>query len=74
MLARTADHWIAFDLGAEVVERARRPFPAEPIRTLDAVHLATALLARSLVPDLAVLTLDQRVRRSAEEMGFPVLP
>ena len=32
-----------------VLARVRRPFPVEPIRTLDAVHLATAeLLGRSL--------------------------
>lgn len=74
VLARAAAHWITFDLHAEILERARRPFPAEPIRTLDALHLSTALLVRSLVPDLAVVSLDQRVRRSAEEMGFPVLP
>ena len=74
VLARATDHWVSFDLDAQVVERARRPFPAEPIRTLDAIHLATAVLARSLVPDLAVLSLDERVRRSAEQMGFRVLP
>ena len=45
-----------------------------PIRTLDAIHLATAVLARSLVPDLAVLSLDERIRGSAEQMGFQVLP
>jgi hypothetical protein len=50
VLARTADHWVVFDLDAEVIERARRPFPAEPIRTLDAMHLATALLARRARP------------------------
>jgi len=74
VLARTAEHWVVFDLDAEVMERVRRPFPAEPIRTLDAIHLATAVLARSLVPDLAVLSLDQRFRRSAEQMGLRVLP
>jgi len=74
MMATAADHWVLFDLAAEVVERARRPFPAEPIRTLDAIHLATAVLARALVPDLALLALDVRVRRSAEQMGFRVLP
>ena len=74
VLARTADHWVIFDLDAEVVERARRPFPLEPIRTLDAIHLATAVLVRSQVPDLAVLSLDDRVRRAAEQMGFRVLP
>ena len=74
VLSRTADHWVVFDLDPEVVERACRPFPAEPIRTLDAIHLATAVLARSVVPDLAVVSLDERVRRSAEQIGFHVLP
>ena len=74
VLARTAEHWVILDLGAEIEERARRPFPAEPIRTLDAIHLATATLARSLVPDLALLSLDGRVRASAAEMGFGILP
>jgi hypothetical protein len=74
VLARTADHWVVFDLDAKVTERARRPFPAEPIRTLDAIHLATALLARAMVPDLALLSLDERVRGSAEQMGFRIVP
>jgi predicted nucleic acid-binding protein len=74
VLARTAEHWVVFDLDAEVMERARRPFPAEPIRTLDAIHLATAVLARTLVPELAVLSVDARVRNAAEQMGFRTLP
>jgi predicted nucleic acid-binding protein len=73
-LARVARHWVTFDLDPEVLDRVRRPFPAEPIRTLDAIHLATALLARGLVADLAVLSLDDRVRRSAVQLGMTVLP
>ena len=74
VLAATADHWVIFDLEAVIAERARRPFPGEPIRTLDTIHLATGMLARSLVPDLALLSLDERIRRSARQMGFQVLP
>jgi predicted nucleic acid-binding protein len=74
VLAGTADHWVIFDLDAGIMERARRPFPAEPIRSLDAIHLATAALAQTLVPDLAFLSLDERVRASARQMGFEVLP
>jgi predicted nucleic acid-binding protein len=73
-LQQAVEHWILFDLDGEVVERARRPFPKEPIRTLDALHLATALLAQSLVPDLALVSLDDRVRGSAKQMGFRLLP
>lgn len=74
VLAHTAEHWVTFDLDAGIMERARRPFPAEPIRTLDAIHLATVALAHSLVADLVVLSLDDRVRTSAREMGFHILP
>jgi predicted nucleic acid-binding protein len=74
VLTRAMDHWVVFELDAAIVDRARRPFPAEPIRTLDAIHLATATLARSLVPELALLSLDRRVRSSARQMGYPLLP
>jgi predicted nucleic acid-binding protein len=74
LLARATEHWIVFEIDGEVGERARRPFPAEPIRTLDAIHLATAAAVQALVPGVAVLTLDDRIRRSAGEMGFHILP
>jgi hypothetical protein len=73
-LRGATDHWILFDLDAEIVERARRRFPREPIRTLDAIHLATAVIVQSLVPDLVVLSRDVRVRENAREMGFRVVP
>src|SRR5262245_35822340 len=38
-LARISDHWTRLRVDEEVVERARRPFPIEPVRTLDALHL-----------------------------------
>ena len=58
----------------EVVERARRPFPVEPIRTLDAIHLASALLASARVADLGLLSLDERVRTAGRALGLPVVP
>jgi hypothetical protein len=61
-------------LDAEVLERARRFFPAEPLRTLDAPHMASALVVRRAVPELALLSLDQRVRRCGRQLGFPLEP
>jgi predicted nucleic acid-binding protein len=58
----------------EHVERARRPFPLEPIRTLDALHLAAALHFQHELLGLTVLSLDARVRQNAEALGLPVLP
>jgi hypothetical protein len=73
-LSRAATHWILFRIDGEIVERARRPFPVEPIRTLDALHLSTALLVRSLVPEMRLLTLDRRVRDNGAALGFEIIP
>lgn len=44
-------------------------------RTLDAIHLATAEYFRpKLDENLFICTLDQRIRKVAERLGFPVLP
>jgi predicted nucleic acid-binding protein len=73
-LAQAAGHWTIFGLEQEIVDRARRPFPREPLRTLDAIHLATAIIARSVVPEVRLLSLDQRARASGRELGFDVVP
>ena len=73
-LRQVETHWTLLEMDAEIVERARRPFPLEPIRTLDAIHLATALVARSAVPGIALLSLDDRVRRCGRQLGFELLP
>ncbi len=68
------DHWIVFSIDPEVVERSRRRFPREPIRSLDAIHLTTALLVRSLVTELELLCWDERIRENADELGLDVTP
>jgi predicted nucleic acid-binding protein len=73
-LNAAAAHWHVWRLSAEIVDRARRPFPAEPIRTLDAMHLASALAVRSAVPGVELLSLDDRIRRSGEQLGFRLQP
>jgi predicted nucleic acid-binding protein len=55
-----------------VLARVRRPFPVEPIRTLDAVHLATAELLGEPPPLMIVVTRDSRVRENAEALGYSV--
>lgn len=69
-----ATNWVVLKLEREILERARRRFPAEPLRTLDALHLASALTARASIPDLVLLSLDQRVRENAAALGFDLLP
>jgi predicted nucleic acid-binding protein len=55
-----------------VLARVRRPFPVEPIRTLDAVHLATAELLGEPPPLIVVVTRDVRVIQNAAALGFGI--
>jgi predicted nucleic acid-binding protein len=73
-LASVAAHWTLLRIGPEVVERARQPFPGEPIRALDAIHLASLLVARSALAGLALLSLDARVRGAARRLGIELRP
>lgn len=73
-LEATAQQWGRLDLTPSVLDRARRPFPEEPIRALDALHLASALALREAQPGLGLLSLDRRVRHSGIGLGFEVLP
>lgn len=73
-LDAAAAHWQILRLDDVELERARLPFPAEPLRALDALHLASALLGSAAVRGLALLSLDERVRASAAALGFELLP
>ncbi len=73
-LKMAASHWHVLRISPEIVERARQPFPGEPIRTLDAIHLASALIARGMLPELMLLSLDDRLRRAAGQLGLRVSP
>jgi predicted nucleic acid-binding protein len=73
-LTAAAAHWQILRIAAEIVDRARQPFPGEPIRTLDAIHLASLLTGRSAIRGLALLSLDERVRKAAKGLGVEVIP
>lgn len=55
-----------------ILAHAGRPFPIEPIRTLDAIHLATAQALGDPPALVAIVTRDVRVRENAEALGHPV--
>jgi hypothetical protein len=73
-LAEAAGHWDVLRIERDVVARARSPFPGEPIRTLDALHLASGLVARAAVGELALLSLDDRVRAAGRSLGLELVP
>ena len=55
-----------------ILTRVRKSFPIEPIRTLDAVHLATTELLGEPPPLVVVVTRDARVRENARALGYAV--
>jgi len=73
-LIAAAAHWQVLRIAVEIVDRARQPFLGDPIRTLDAIHLASLLVARSAVVGLRLLSLDDRVRQAATRLGVAVEP
>ena len=60
------------DIEGTVLGRVGRPFPIEPIRTLDAVHLATADLLEEPPQLVTIVTRDARVRENAKALGYAV--
>ncbi len=73
-LNAVAAHWHVLRISPDIIHRARQPFPGAPIRTLDAIHLASALAARAAIAGLMLLSLDARIRRSAKHLGFGLRP
>ena len=56
----------------DVLARVSRPFPAEPVRTLDAVHIATAESLGEPPQLMTIVTRDNRVRENATALGYSV--
>jgi predicted nucleic acid-binding protein len=73
--AATLEQLSAFDLipiDDVVLGRAAEPFPT-PIGSLEAIHLASAVLARNAVPELTLATHDGELAIAARALGFRVL-
>lgn len=61
------------DIDAAVLERASQPMPTE-LGTLDAIHLATALLWKEMARvDLTMATHDTALGVAAQAHGLPVV-
>ena len=70
VFAQAAATWAILEITEAVAARAEEGFPSEPVRTLDAIHLASALFLRRSFPDLVLLSADERVRANAALLGF----
>lgn len=65
-------HWQVYAVSEAVLARASQAFPIEPVRTLDAVHLATATLFSLEVAPVMMLSADRRIRENAHALGLDV--
>lgn len=74
LLATAEAGWDLFAMTDTVMTRARAPLPNDPVRTLDALHLATAMVLREHVGAVTILSLDDRIRGSAVALDFEVVP
>jgi predicted nucleic acid-binding protein len=70
VFAQAASTWAVLEVSEEVARRAEERFPNEPVRTLDAIHLASALFLRQSFPDLEIVSADERVVANAALLGF----
>jgi len=66
--------WATLEMSDRILRRAAARFPVEPVRTLDALHLATALSFREAYPDFVLVTLDDRLRANAQLLGLQLSP
>jgi predicted nucleic acid-binding protein len=66
--------WSLYPVDEDIWARCGRPFPVEPVRVLDGLHLATIERVTEALADLVVLTTDDRIRQNAQCLGIEVLP
>ncbi len=72
-LLELLDSLTLVDPGREILERAAQPLPTV-LGTLDAIHLATALLYREAIRQpLTLATHDLALARAARAHGLPVI-
>ena len=69
-LGEASADWNVLEITPQVCVRAGEPFPVEPVRTLDAIHLATALHFARAFPSLSVLTFDERIVVNLDPLGL----
>lgn len=71
-LAHLRSRCTVLPITEEVLAGAGRPFPVEPVRTLDALHLATIAMVADAPELVTVVTRDARVRDNSAALGYAV--
>jgi hypothetical protein len=71
-LLEAIESFVLIEVDDRVMARAAEPFPTL-LRTLEAIHLASALLARERIPDLRFATHDLELGLAARAVGFDLV-
>ena len=67
-------NWDVLDITDDVLANARTEFPVEPVRSQDAIQLATAVQLQRELGDISMLCFDKRLSANALALGITVLP
>ncbi len=70
---RLVERVALLELQPAVLARALEPFPV-PVRTLDALHLASADFLRRRGQPIELATYDERLIAAARALDFPIAP
>ncbi|MDX2191837.1 MAG: PIN domain-containing protein [Gemmatimonadales bacterium] len=74
LLSEVEQGWDVVGVSRAVADRAAARFPVEPVRTLDALHVATAAVLQERIGQIVMLSRDDRVRTNAAALGLDLLP
>jgi hypothetical protein len=69
---RLVERLAVLELTPNVLARALEPFPA-PVRTLDALHLASIELLRERGQRIELASYDDRLITAARALGIPIV-
>jgi hypothetical protein len=61
------------ELASPVLQRALEPFPV-PVRTLDALHLASVAFLVGRDQTVGLASYDDRLLAAAQALGIPITP
>jgi len=70
LFRRVSGGWYFLSVSNEVLLRAGIEFPIESVRSLDAIHLASALESVQLFQDVSVLSFDKRITDNLMPLGL----
>lgn len=72
-LAEAEEGWHRLEISERILSLARAPFAHEPLRTLDAIHVASAVIANEVYRSMVVASFDKRIRATVSGLDIAVI-